>query len=56
MNQVTIYELWSNEKLKFASISSEEARDQAQLIYDSTGVIVEIREYERDPIDHTRKG
>lgn len=55
MKKLTVYEVWVGEHLKFASISYDEANDYLTVLYDATGVLGEIKEYERVPVDHRAK-
>lgn len=54
MKKVPIFEVLVDEKLRFASISEEEARDHAQLIWDNEHILADIQDYSYVPVDHTQ--
>lgn len=52
---ITVLEVRIKDRLRFTSILKEEAVQFANLVFDSTGEVAEIIEYDREPIDFSKK-
>lgn len=51
MAMITVHEVWTGDRLRFASIRHEEALAFAQRIYSGTRALADMVEYERAPVD-----
>jgi len=55
LKMITVYEVWADNVIKYASVDKDEIQDYCGLYYTNTGVLPDIQEYEREPVDHTKK-
>jgi hypothetical protein len=52
---ITVYEVRIKDQLRFTGIVKEEVIEFANVIFDSTGEVAIITEYDREPVDFTIK-